>query len=477
MIPVCTAGECREIDRRAIEELGVPGAALMEVAGRGLALLVRDRLGEAARRGVAVVCGPGNNGGDGYVAARWLRGWGYDVHTWSLAPASKGDAALYRRAALAAGVPEVEGLGDCGVVVDAVFGTGLDREVTGTIAAALLRMDEHPAPKVAADLPSGLHSDTGAELGVCVTAAYTACFGRLKRGLFCGVGAVRAGQVALIDLGFDAVPGEVGAELATDALMARWPRRSAAAHKGDSGHLLVVAGSLAMAGAAVLTCRGALAAGAGRITLHTASGALARLGALPPEVMLRLDGDEVITSLGDLRGFSAIVAGPGLGGGVDGAPREALAALWATLKAPVLFDADALVPDLGPSAGPRVVTPHPGEAARMLRATTAEVQADRFGAAEALGGFGVAVLKGQHSLVSRPGRTSVNATGGPVLATAGSGDVLAGVIGALLARGLSAWDAARVGVWAHGAAGDRLGSRRPEGWSASDIADEIARGA
>jgi hydroxyethylthiazole kinase-like uncharacterized protein yjeF len=481
MRPVCGADEVRELDRRAIEVLGIPGAALMETAGHAVAEAARRRFGREAAAGVAVVCGPGNNGGDGYVAARWLRGWGVPVHTWSLAPKSSGDAAVHRRAALAAGVPEQDGLGRCGLIIDAMFGTGLQRPLVGLYEEAVVRMDAHPAPVLAVDLPSGIHSDTGAELGASAAAALTLALGRHKRGLLCGAGAARAGEVEVVDLGFDAVSREAKAELPEAADLAPlWPVRAPDAHKRGSGHLLVIAGSAPMAGAAVLCCRGALAAGVGLVTLVVPRGALVRLGGLPPEVMVQVAGAGDLVELGrmpELSPYTAVAVGPGLGGGEALPPHTELsiAGLWAQAALPVVFDADALGVIRGAPKGPRVITPHPGEAGRMLRTTSDAVQADRFAAVARLAAPGVvALLKGRHTLVAADaGPISVNPTGGPALAVGGSGDVLTGVVGALLARGCSARDAARLGAWVHGAAGDRLAARRGEGWTAGDVATEL----
>lgn len=477
------AAQVRELDRRVIEDLGIPGVALMELASRGVAEAVRDRFGAAARRGVVVVCGPGNNGGDGWGAARWLRGWGFPVSVVAVGPAPRGDAATQRAAALRSGVAETDRLDGAGVVVDALFGTGLARDVDGDAAAWIAAMDRHGAPVVAVDLPSGLDADTGQPHGACVRAAHTVTFGRWKPGLFVEPGASLAGSLELVDLGFAAAePADAPlavAELASAAELARcWPGRAVGAHKGSSGHLLVVAGSLPMAGAAVLACLGALRAGAGLVTLVAPGGALPRLAALPPEVMVVASGPG--PTLGapelELSKFDAVIAGPGLGGGEPLGAELAgwLRALWAGHPGGVAFDADALPCAVGRGAGPRVITPHPGEAGRLLGRPTAGVQADRFGAAEALATEGrVALLKGPRTLVAGGGRLSVNRTGGPVLATGGSGDVLAGVIGALLANGRGARDAARLAAWVHGAAADALAGRRDQGWTASDVAEAI----
>ena len=479
MIPVGTCATVRAADVAIIDGLGVPGAALIEVASRAVAEAVRAR--PEAARGVVVVCGVGNNGADGYAAARWLRGWGFDVALVSVAvDRLRGDAATMRDAAIRLGIPEVDAdaIDRAGVVVDAVFGSGLDRPVVGVEAALIARMAAGPAPVVAVDLPSGVHADTGVVLGAAAQAVVTVTFGAFKPGLLAGPGCELAGHVVCADIGLGAARPAWDAEI-PELTDLRWPTRSPSAYKGTSGHLLVVAGSAAMAGAAVLVCRGALAAGAGLVTLVAPRGAFVRLAALPPEVMVILGGEgDRLETLDDrwLDGRTAIVAGPGLGGGgaLDPELAAALARWWRWAPCAALFDADALPCALGDPAGPRVVTPHPGEAARMLGADVAAVQADRFGAAARLADGRVALLKGRCTLVAASGwPTSVNPRNTPVLATGGSGDVLAGVIGALLARGEAPRRAAVLGAWVHGDAGCRLAAERAGGWGASDIAARL----
>lgn len=460
---VATAAEVREADRHTIEEVGVPGVALMQTASEGLARAIATHHHDAAMQGVTVVCGPGNNGGDGYGCARWLHAWGYPVALWPLSETSSGDADTMRQAADRAGVPTRDGIGRPGLIVDAVFGTGLSREVTGELAEVLLRMDTHPAPVVAADLPSGLCADTGRVLGTAVDAVRTVTFGALKRGLFGVPGADRCGEITLVDLGFG--DRAVGAELVDGpALAARWPVRAAGDHKGRGGRLMILAGSTAMVGAAVLVAEGALAAGASLITLVVPRGAVPRLAPLSPSVMVRVAGEGDLLELHrlpPLDRLDALAVGPGLAGGEALPPHTemALASLWAGAELPVVVDADGLAAIQGRCRGPRVITPHPGEAARLLGCGVADVQADRFGAATRLADEtgAVALLKGRHTLVARRGvPLSVNTSGAPTLATGGSGDVLTGVIGALLARGVDAHDAARLGAYAHGRAGEHL---------------------
>jgi len=477
--PVSTAAQMRALDGAVIDGLGLPGVALMELASRGVAEFVREVVPRDAR--ILVTCGPGNNGGDGWAVARWLHGWGRDVAVWSLGEPTTGDAAIMADVARAAGVAVVDAPGRPDWVIDALFGTGLTRPVEGRAAEVLRQL--WGVPTVAVDVPSGLQSDTGELLGASVQARHTVTFGREKVGMYLLNGPRACGEVHTVDIGLSAgTPDEELAEawvMEASDLVA--PRRPWNTHKRRMGDLLVVAGSAAMAGAAVLACEGALAAGVGLLRLVAPRGALPRLGRLPPEVMV-VDGGpgDVLSALpdvGELERTDGIVAGPGLGGGqpLPPAVSATLRRWWQEASVPVLFDADALVATgpVGPElADRRVLTPHEGEATRLLGA---DASLDRLGAVRRLGERGTALLKGPHTLVADRGRVTINPTGHPVLATGGSGDVMAGFIGGLMARGLSGPDAARAGAWHHGAAGERLAAQREEGWSASDLPGALRR--
>jgi len=478
---VSTAAQVRALDQAVIEGLGLPGIALMESAAHAVADAIRDRHAGDAARGVVVVCGAGNNGGDGYAIARWLAAWDFPVAIRALKEDLSGDAATNRDVCVAMGIPHRDDLGEPGLIVDAVFGTGLSRAVEGRYRDALQAMEDHPAPVVAIDLPSGLHADTGAVMGVAIHAATTVTFGRLKPGLLAEPGVDYAGEVIVADIGLEAVGGDAIAEV-PDAgdLAPLWPHRDPGGHKTRSGHLLVVAGSAAMTGAAILACRGALAAGVGLCTLLATRRMLPRLAALPPEVMVIPSGEGDHTAplpSGGLERYTALAAGPGLGGGeaLDSALGGWLQHLWETSRLPAIYDADALSCTAGGSVAPRVLTPHPGEAGRLLDASAAAVQADRFGSAQRLATDGkVALLKGRNTLVAAEGHPiSVNPENTPVLATGGTGDVLTGVVGALLARGVGARDTARLAAWVHGHAGRLLEAQSPVGWTAGDVADVL----
>lgn len=475
MIPVSTAAQVRALDQRAIRDLGIPGPVLMENAGRLATQVLLARHPDAARRGVRVLCGRGNNGGDGWVMARHLALEGVPVRVASLEGRMSDDCALNRGICERMGVPIQDdwqphddlGGGGTGLLVDALLGTGLASELRGTVAAWVERANASGLPILAVDLPTGLNADSGAALGAAVRATTTVTFGRLKAGLLLEPGPDYCGAVVLADIGLEAaghliahaVPqpaSDTGAQLLVPepSDIAAWlPRRSGGAHKGSSGHLAVVAGSGEKAGAGVLTCNAAIRSGVGLVTLFVPRQVWGRLGALRPEVMV-----EDVESL-EPGSFSALAVGPGVG--TEPAVVKRCRWLWSSAAVPAVFDADglnALVGAFEPSSSPRLITPHPGEAARLLELGVADVQRDRLGCLQALSRVAPTLLKGRHTLVSGSPPT-VNPTGGPALATAGSGDVLTGLVGALLARGLPVPLAACAAAFIHGYAGELCGSQ------------------
>jgi NAD(P)H-hydrate epimerase len=507
---VLSAAEMRAADRAAAEVLGGT-LLLMENAGRGLAEIALGELAaERAGSGVAIVCGAGANGGDGFTAARHLALRGAAVRVLMTAPRARvaGDAATMLAALeRLGGVPIVDGSGwpsedawraalaDAAVVVDAVFGIGLRDEITGVPAAAVAAMNTARAVKIAADIPSGLDADSGRAGRVCFRADVTATMGARKLGLVLSAEAP-VGRIEVVDLGAPLrLPAGAGpachwterAPIAAE--LAQLPRRGAAAHKGSAGHLLVVAGSAGKTGAALLAGRAALRAGAGLVTLASTAAGQTALDAKVAELMTAryADGEDADGASGAAlaalaAGKDAVAIGPGIptGPGMRAIVRE----LVSRLALSMVVDADALNA-LGTEIGaamstapaPRVVTPHPGEMARLLGTTTAGVQADRLGAARSLAARAraVVVLKGARTIVAAPDGTAfINPTASGALATAGSGDVLTGVIGALLAAGMEALPAARAGVFVHGAAGERLAARLGGGVIAGDLPDAIA---
>lgn len=486
MRPVLSREQMRAFDRHAIEA-GVPGLVLMENAGRGAAEHVMGLLRELGGARVLVLCGGGNNGGDGYVVARALRTRGVAVELLGTVPVERlsGDALTQARAwfVTGGGTPPGEvtrgelsaALERADLVVDALLGTGASRAVEGTLAEWIETLVASSRPVLALDVPSGLDADAGRVLGVAVRARVTVTFAHPKRGLYTTAGHEHAGRVVPCDIG---VPGDAfswGAE-GTAEPPAAWllehrdvagalTGRPPTAHKGHSGRVVVVAGGSGKVGAARLCARGALRAGAGLVTIAVRSEAAAQLEvSVFEEMTARLDPQDPGRTLAELSPHTWVV-GPGLG--LDEVAGRILDAALARSE-PVVLDADALhllalrsMTSLG--EGPRVLTPHPGEAARLLGSSVSEVEADRFGAAQALADrFGaVVVLKGSRTIVTAPGEVPrVSPWGSPVLATGGSGDVLGGLLGALLVH-QGAFQGAWLAVAVHALAGETCAAQSP----------------
>jgi len=486
-----------EVRRREAEAiaLGTPAEALMERAGNGLARAVARLLGARGGTTAVAVAGKGNNGGDALVAARLLETWGVRCPLLlTCAPEALQGAARHAWERYATAVPRgrTEVIADearwraaCpdeilpprAVVIDGLLGTGARGAPAGTIREAILwiRRAAGRAAIVAADLPSGLEADTGRGEGAAVEADLTVTFDTPKLGFQYPAAWLLLGRVETVDLGLPPTAAAPDDDAPCDFLAAadpdlRLPKRPRDSHKGHYGHLLVVGGSDGFAGAPALTALAALRAGAGLVSAVLPAGAAGPIAALAPEAMAHplpcprgeLDSQAFRQWRPGLEAFDTLVAGPGLGTGAG--PRALVAALLAAPPSRLLLDADALnllalERPLKPFAhGNRIIlTPHPGEAARLLGTTAAAVQADRPAAvrqlADATGA--VVVLKGCATLVCAPGRRpQMNLCGNPGMATGGSGDVLSGVIGALWGQGLDAWAAARLGVWLHATAGD-----------------------
>jgi len=512
VIPVLGSRAMRAADADAVRA-GTPSDELMENAASALARVLRRELPEGR---VAVVCGPGQNGGDGLAAARLLALAGYRVSLFTLADpgAYRGDAARNagRAAAVglvptpltrAAGFRELaRSLAECDWAIDALFGTGLSRPLTGAARRAVAAINASGKPVLAADLPSGLFADRGdaPAPSSAVRAARTVAFGAPKLCHILPPATDACGEVEVADIG---IPRSILERRASGmgrvfGRRVAWteecdirvllPRRRVEAHKGDSGRLAVVAGSRGKAGAALLAARGALRAGAGLVTVFCgASLADALWTALPEAMTHALPEEDGALSSGAARelsralaGFDAAVAGPGLS-----TRPGTVAVLEAVLdsRVPLVADADALNAFAGrPSRFARrrsatVLTPHPGEAGRLLGRGAGDVQADRVGSAVALAKRArcVVLLKGARSLIAQSGAATVaNPTGTPLLGTAGSGDVLSGIVSALLAGGLGARDAAVAGAWLHGAAARLLSARLGDaGLLSHEIADAV----
>ena len=503
MTPVLSRDQMRAFDRHAVETCHVPSGVLMENAGRGATdVLVREMLeGDAADARVIVVCGTGNNGGDGLVMARHLLLRGADPTVWlcgdegKVSPDARSNLEAWRGVggevcALAAGSslePLKEALAGADLVVDALFGTGLDRPIDGLLADVVRAMNAATAPRFAVDLPSGLDADTGCTLGVAVEARASVTFAHHKLGLLTPGGAALAGRVRVVDIG---VPGSLVAHVGGSAqLMERadlggWVvPRAPGAHKNSAGHVVVIAGSPGKVGAPQLVARGAMRAGAGLATIATWPDAASVIEGHVLEAMTeRIDPRRAGESLdGILAQKQVVVIGPGLGLGDDS--RLAVEYVLASWRGPLVVDADALTmfagrPSVFMAAKRAILTPHPGELARLLGKTPAEIEADRFHAArELVAATGaVVVLKGAHTLVAAPdARMAVSPVACPALATAGSGDVLGGIIGAM-ACGLPPFEAACAGVLLHALAGEAWAAAHgaaDRGMLASEIADML----
>ncbi|MDJ0807018.1 MAG: NAD(P)H-hydrate dehydratase [Gammaproteobacteria bacterium] len=476
------AEQVREFDRIAIQEFGIPGAELMERAGsRSFQLL--QTLWPRVRR-ITVVCGAGNNGGDGYVVARLAHQAGIQVELLSLGDPARleGDALGMAEAwwELGGEVRPFDGLSrETELIVDGILGTGLQREVTGRWAEAIEAINRHPASVLAIDIPSGLNSDSGRVMGCAIRADATLSFIGLKQGMFTGAGVDCCGEIH-----FDALelPARIYARQILAARRIDWrklarqisPRRRAS-HKGDLGHLLVVGGNRGFSGAVRLAAEAAARSGAGLVSVATHPAHAACLNLTRPELMCR-----GVENADDLRVLieraNVIALGPGLG---QDAWAEAMYRAALDSGLPLVLDADALnLLAQSPAKSQRwILTPHPGEAARLLGTHSKAIQADRFAALQALQDRfgGVVVLKGAGSLIGGAGiqTPAVCSEGNPGMASGGSGDLLTGIIAALLAQGHALSDAAQLGVALHAAAGDQAARHGEIGMLASDMLGEL----
>ena len=472
----------RELDYRAVQDAGIPAAELMQRAGRAAWQLLTVQWPGAQR--ILVLCGAGNNAGDGYVVATLALMAKRRVTVLTLGDSAKLPAAAAEMRSIFLKTGGVERafdgkLPEADAVVDGLLGTGLDRPLAGPWLEAVQLLNASRLPVLALDIPSGLDADTGAEQGASVRAAVTVTFIGLKSGLFTGAGPECVGQLRFDDLG---LPGSMYAGLLPRARRLRstamrehlLPRRPRNAHKGDFGHVLIVGGDHGMGGAARLAAESALRCGAGLVSIATRREHVQPLLSALPEAMAH-----GVESPGDLAPLlakaSVVVVGPGLG---QGEWSRAMLPHALSSPLPLVVDADAL--NLLARA-PRkrehwVLTPHPAEAGRLLETDTSAVQSDRYAAVEDLAGRynAVAVLKGAGSLVAAPGElTAVCTAGNPGMAAPGMGDLLTGVIAALVAQHLPLADAARAGVYLHAAAGDLAARQGERGMLARDLLEPL----
>jgi len=504
---IVTAAQMQEIDHQTIAEFGIPGRVLMENAGRGATRSFLERIYSQGAGSVGVLAGPGNNGGDGFVMARYLAQKDVPVVVFLLGRKSRaqGDAAANLDLLEPLGVEVVE-IPDSEALtayrgrmrhmtywIDALLGTGLKSEVRGHYGEAIALVNELQRPVLAVDIPSGLHADIGRPLGICIKADVTVTFGSPKIGQLVQPGATYCGVLELIDIG---IPPTITRRVAPDVhlltgeeVAGRLPQRAADAHKGQTGHALVIAGSTGKSGAAAMTAMSALRAGAGLVTLGTGVSIAPVMEALTIEAMTLPLADDENGSLTP-QVFDAIrqasqdkqclALGPGLG--MSDATGELVAALVKEIDLPMVIDADGLnhlagkLALLGQRKSPTILTPHPGEMARLCGLSTSEIQQDRIAAARNLAEQHLVhvVLKGAGTVVAgSDGRTWLNATGNSGMASGGMGDVLTGTIAGLLAQGAMAIDAALAAVYLHGLAADMLAGESPWGFLATEVMDTL----
>lgn len=503
-----TAEQMRSIDTRAIEDMSVPGVALMENAGRGVFSVIEEEIGEVEDLSFAIVCGKGNNGGDGFVVARFLKNAGAEVASYLLGAKSevKGDAKTNLDIALKAKIEVVEiksetsvskleeGLNAADVAVDAIFGTGFKGAADGLPAKVIEALNQFKGIVFSVDVPSGLDSTTGQAEGPCVVADVTATLCLPKTGLLLYPGRECAGDVYVVDIEVPSAAIEkekVKVELIEESYVeSALPARPHGAHKGTFGHLLVVAGSPGMTGAAALASMSALKAGCGLVTLAIPASLndvmevkLTEVMTLPlPETESRTfaaGGLDAILSF--LERADALAIGPGLSTNPE--TRKLVLKLLPEVKCPTVVDADGLnclsfdMSVIRKCKAPLVLTPHPGEASRLIGTSASEIDRERIHYAISISKrfSSTLVLKGAPTVVaSTDGLAHVNPTGNSGMATGGSGDVLTGMIGGFLAQGVEGFEASRIAVYLHGLAGD-IGAERVTEYSlvAGDIMENI----
>jgi ADP-dependent NAD(P)H-hydrate dehydratase / NAD(P)H-hydrate epimerase len=507
--PLVTASEMQELDQKTINEARIPGEVLMESAGRGLVASVLDLLRDARRTKLPVcaLCGAGNNGGDGFVLVRHLHGEGIAAEAILLGDPDRlpPDAALnWQRLGLVGAAHRVAtsdldwaSLFDgTGMVVDALFGTGLARPVEGQLAEVIHSVAfarTRGLPVLSVDIPSGINADTGEVLGAAIEADRTLTISLPKIGLALEPGRSHAGDVRVVRVGIaDPDPERPQrAELWNARAAARqFPARPRAGHKGSFGHVLVASGSPGKMGAAALCARAAVRAGAGLVTVAYPAGLGAELDGIPVEAMtqsVESTAEGVLASkatkaLVELAASRDVVAlGPGLGR--ESSLRELVPRFAVSIECPIVIDADGLhalsgqLEVLRERSAATVLTPHPGEAATLLGTEARDLNRNRIAAARELAKLSgaIVVLKGAGTVIADShGRSLVTPTGGPALATGGTGDVLTGIIAALLGSGIDAFEAAALGAWWHGATADRLVQNRlPFGLLAGELADAL----
>ena len=506
---VATAEQMQELDRKAIEGYKIPGIVLMENAGRGAAEVISSAFPDIQNKKIAIVAGKGNNGGDGFVIARHLLNRGVSVKVYLLTDpkALRGDAEINyhifsRMKGEVIPVPSSKDyqkvkrdLEKFDLLIDGIFGTGLDAEVRGYYREVIDHLNTLQRPIVAIDIPSGLDANTGKPFGTAIRAALTVTFGLPKVGHLISPGPDYVGTLKVIDIG---IPRRLVEEekIQTYLLESEEIRRFLSAprrpdtHKGDYGHLLVISGSVGKTGAAAMACEAALRIGAGLVTLAIPKSLNAIMEMKLTEVMTEPLPETPKQSL-SLRAFNsilrlcenkrAVVIGPGLGTFKE--TQSLILKLVKTLDLPVVLDADGLTalatqPKILPTANRSLIlTPHPGEMARLIQSTSKEVQEDRVGISRNFSQSRQVhlILKGHRTLITTPrGEVFINPTGNPGMASGGTGDVLTGMIGGLICQGFEILPSLQIAVYLHGLAGDEVASERGEkSLVATDMIEKI----
>ena len=505
---ILTADQMREADRRTIEDIGIPSLVLMENAGRQVVAAMESYYQDLAERNVAIICGKGNNGGDGFVVARTLHQRGIEASVFLVGQVAdvKGDARLNLEILGRLGVTVVE-IADEGqwdlhlseisshdLIVDALFGTGLKSALSGIYETVIADINASAIPVVSVDVPSGMSADTSDVIGDCIEASLTVTLGAPKLPLILPPAEQKSGEVVIADIGipasvFESLDGPRVELMTRDQIRTLITPRESDAHKGDFGRVLIVAGSRGKTGAAVLAAQGALKSGAGLVTVATPRCCASIVAMQMPEYMTEaleetVDGTVDFSAAEYALALQADVmaVGPGLGRGqgVTTFVRE----LLENSEIPLVFDADALnafadepAALVGREGRDVIITPHPGEMARLVGCTIDDVQADRMGIARDFASAQkvYVVLKGYRTLIATPdGKIFVNPTGSPGMATGGTGDVLAGMLAGWLAQLLDAEAACRLAVYLHGAAGELADADEGEvSMTAGDLASHI----
>ena len=504
MIPIATTSQMRECDRKTIEEIGLPGMVLMENAARGVAARASELLdNDVEGKLIGIYCGSGNNGGDGLAAARYLKGWGAEIELWLLADSKKlkGDAAkqfeLYRK--VGGEIHQVSNSRDlkpiaADLVIDALLGTGFTGNADGLYRKAIEVINQHQCPILAVDIPSGVKGDSGEIGAVAVKADTTVTFGLVKPGLLLPPGSDYSGEVELCDIG---IPPNVVADCGIDIFLieeddvrAALPHRLASSHKGDTGHVYILAGSPGLTGAAALVAEAAMRTGSGLVVVGIPASLNSILEIKLTEAMsqplpensqgfLAPKALEAIKSR--LEWADAVVFGPGIGQDPD--TLRLFRMLLPHISTPLVIDADGLNllsrdrKLLLKLPAQTILTPHPGEFGRLTGKTIAEIAANRVALVREYARKWRVILhlKGAPSITGFPeGVVIINSTGNAGMATGGSGDVLTGIIASLLGQGMAYEQAAAVGAYLHGAAGDRAAeSLGQAGMVAGDIVTRL----